>query len=475
MRDQINQFKEAMAENKKLRMGVFAGIGAVILLYLLGSGDDSKTYQERIAERKAKQQTSVLGVSSTLSEFEAAESQSMLERLTAEFSEREASLAARERRQAAELEEVNKRLAEVDSNVAKMLQEFEQKLEQESSSRGRNEQVDYVPQQPGQQVALAGDERLYESAGQERILRRPQTQIVTQAPKRLEGGVIRTITQRDIKEVRESGTVDIREVQSNTLTERNKNVLRNGEKESQVSPTAPKKQAQEAPEFTLAMGSIISGTLINGVAAPTSVGGAKDPIPVLMRIKREAVMPNYYTLDIRECFMLGSTRGDLGSSRVYIRGEAISCITETGEAIEKNITAYAVSSDDGMAGVPGTVVERSNTMIANTMKSGFLSGFAEAAAPQRIQSLNTNPTSETVWQSQQIDRYATSGVLKGASGAMERIADYYMAMAESVWPVVELLPGIEVDFIVQRGMTLKLEGSQKSLPGVDSVAARGSH
>jgi len=484
MKDMIERFREAMAENKRLRMAVLGGVALVILLLLFRTGNDNRSYEERIAERRGTQQVSVLGVSSTLGRFDNAEAESMLQRLTSEFSERERSIAARERRQAAELEEVNRRLQELDSQVAgavdqmrAQMQEMERQQQRARRSGGGQEDIyDPVQTNSGQRFALTGDNRQYEGDidAEGRVLRRPQTQIVTRAPQRLEGGVIRTLTQRDIREVRESGVVDVRENQSSALTARNQSVRRRGDAGEEVEAKPQTQQKYEVPEFTLAMGSIISGTTINGVAAPTNVGRHRDPIPLLMRVKREAVMPNFHTLDIRECFLLGSAIGDLGSSRVYVRAEAISCITESGEAIERNITAYAVSADDGMAGIPGTIIERSNIMIANTLKSGFLSGFAEAAAPQRIQTLNTSPTSSQVWQSQQMDRYATSGVLRGASSAMERIADYYMAMAESIWPVVELLPGIEVDFIVQRGMSLRLEGSQE-VPVGHQAQGRGAH
>ena len=43
-----------------------------------------------------------------------------------------------------------------------------------------------------------------------------------------------------------------------------------------------------------------------------------------------------------------------------------------------------------------------------------------------------------------------------ASSAMERVASYYLAIAEAMWPVIEIPAGIEVDFLVQKGMTLQL-------------------
>lgn len=154
--------------------------------------------------------------------------------------------------------------------------------------------------------------------------------------------------------------------------------------------------------------------------------------------------------------VLGAGIGNLASERVEIRAEAISCITNDGQAIEKSLTAYAVSSSDGLTGIRGTVIERSGKAIGNSIKAGFLSGFASAAAPQQVPSINTELSASTVWQSQNLNQYAGAGIMEGASSAMERVASYYLAIAEAMWPVIEIPAGIEVDFLVQKGMTLQL-------------------
>jgi conjugal transfer pilus assembly protein TraB len=212
-------------------------------------------------------------------------------------------------------------------------------------------------------------------------------------------------------------------------------------------------------EFTLTMGSIITGVLINGAALPTSSSGQKDPMPILMRVKKEAIMPNHFTLDIRECHLLGSGIGDLASSRGYIRAEAISCITNDGQAIEKNITAYATSAGDGMSGIAGDVVFKSGAMLSNAMKAEFLANFGKAIAPQRVQSLNVNPGQSSMWEAQNFSYAGASGVAGGFGGAAERLSQYYMDLVDQTFPVIEVLPGTEVDFIVQKGMTMKLGGN----------------
>jgi conjugal transfer pilus assembly protein TraB len=49
-----------------------------------------------------------------------------------------------------------------------------------------------------------------------------------------------------------------------------------------------------------------------------------------------------------------------------------------------------------------------------------------------------------------------SAALNGASTSFDMVAKYYLEMVDASWPVVEVLAGREVDFIVQRGLALKI-------------------
>ena len=46
--------------------------------------------------------------------------------------------------------------------------------------------------------------------------------------------------------------------------------------------------------------------------------------------------------------------------------------------------------------------------------------------------------------------------MRGASGAMDRMANYYMDLAETLFPVIEIDVTRHIEFIVQRGTPLKL-------------------
>ena len=445
--------RDFVSENKWVKPVVVGVIGVGAMFFIANSmfADD---IGPRIDPAELEQR-SYLGIDEELGSFDQREAQNIVSEMRERLDDRERSILSQYREDASRVEAMQLEQQQLQNQIF----ELERVIQQMNEDRNRQPPVHdgrsgemVVPQR---NFMVQGDGRVMQGQN-EQVLHRPQTEIVTSSP-HIEGNVIRTITQRNIREVQRSGEMTVSDIRVERLTESSQEVedtrARSQGNDQERNPSARGHRG----EFTLAMGSLVSGTLINGVAAPTRVGSSETPVPVLMRIKREAIMPSAYTLDIRECMMLGSAIGDLASERVNIRAEGISCITDDGQALEQNINAYAVSSVDGLTGIRGTVVERSGKAIMNSVKAGFLSGFSRAAAPQQIQSLNTNPTATTTWQTQNLNQYAGAGILEGASSAMDRVASYYMAIAEAMWPVIEIPAGIEVDFIVQRGMTLRLD------------------
>ena len=96
-------------------------------------------------------------------------------------------------------------------------------------------------------------------------------------------------------------------------------------KDEKASPAAlAAKQSSEPSakhsEVFIPAGSILTGVLLNGLDAPTGKKAKKEPMPVLFRIKKEAILPNRFHADVRECFLLAAGFGDLSAERAYFRG-----------------------------------------------------------------------------------------------------------------------------------------------------------
>ncbi len=242
-----------------------------------------------------------------------------------------------------------------------------------------------------------------------------------------------------------------------------------------IKPESPKR-AVEGPEgkasdhptsqseIFIPAGSILSGNLLNGLDAPTGKGARREPFPVLARLKDEAILPNRYRADVRECFLVSAGYGDLSSERAYIRGESISCVRDDGGVIEVPIDAYAVG-EDGKVGIRGRVVSKQGQLLANALLAGFLRGFSDAFGRNQTQVLalaGPGGVATTPFQRSFSGAAMEGGTLKGAGYAMDRLAHYYMDLAENLFPIIEVDATRKIEFIVQKGTPLKLYAENDS-------------
>ena len=212
-------------------------------------------------------------------------------------------------------------------------------------------------------------------------------------------------------------------------------------------------EGKEEEGMYLPAGSILSGVFINGMDAPTGQGARRDPFPSTLRIQKEAILPNRFRADVRECFLIVSGYGDLSSERAYLRGETLSCIREDGRAIEARLDSYAVG-EDGKAGVRGRLVSKQGQLIARSLMAGFMSGASKAFDVNPVPTINTNSTGQQQYQQVLSDEALQGAGIKGASDSLDRIAQFYIEMAEGIFPVIEVDAGREIEIIVSRGTSL---------------------
>ncbi len=219
-------------------------------------------------------------------------------------------------------------------------------------------------------------------------------------------------------------------------------------------PEAPKEKPQDY--IFIPAGSILSGVFISGLDAPTGSGAQKNPFPTLVRLQKDAILPNNFKADIRECFMLLSGYGDLSSERALLRGEKISCIRDDGGVIETELDSFAVG-DDGKAGVRGTLVSKQGQIIARSLLAGFAGGFAGMFDVSSTPTLNTNSDGTIKYEDVYSSKALKGGVSKGISQSLNRIADFYMDLADQMYPVIEIDAGRGVDIIVSKGTKLMVK------------------
>ena len=205
----------------------------------------------------------------------------------------------------------------------------------------------------------------------------------------------------------------------------------------------------------LPAGAIISGVLITGVDVPTGTLARSDPMPALMRVKHDAILPNRYRSDVRECFIIVAAQGDLSSERALMRSESLSCIRIDGRLIEVAVDGWAVG-EDGKLGLRGRLVSRSGSIVAKAAAAGFAEALSEIYRPVRIQSFNTQPGSTALFQAPEGSEALSASGYAGIGGGARQLAEYYMDLADQIVPVVEIDAGRRIDLVLLEGVALTI-------------------
>jgi conjugal transfer pilus assembly protein TraB len=196
-------------------------------------------------------------------------------------------------------------------------------------------------------------------------------------------------------------------------------------------------------------GTFTSGRLLTGVYAATGAGAASQPLPMLIRVEDKAILPNSWRSDVESCHITANAAGDLSSERVFVRLDRLSCVSKKGKLLDVRVVGY-LTGEDGKVGVRGKLVTRSGQAIASAISVGLLSGVGSAVS----QSSENITTSITGTQTKSWTNPWASGLGKGFSDAMDRIADYYLKLADRIFPVLEVDAGRKVDIVFSQGVLL---------------------
>lgn len=184
-------------------------------------------------------------------------------------------------------------------------------------------------------------------------------------------------------------------------------------------------------------GSFAKVVLLGGVDAPTGGQAANMALPVVMRVKSFFHLPNYYSANLKECYITGNAYGDLPSERAFIRTGKMSCVLRNGSVLEVDVKGH-LNGEDGSFGMRGRVISKQGQMLAKAFFSGMFAGIGSSIAQQNqvVQSsaLGTVTTVDP-------NKAAESGIATGTSTALNKVADFYMQQANQIFPIIEIAAG----------------------------------
>jgi conjugal transfer pilus assembly protein TraB len=108
-------------------------------------------------------------------------------------------------------------------------------------------------------------------------------------------------------------------------------------------------------------------------------------------------------------------------------------------------------------------------MLANALLAGVVSGIGQGLSTAST-SYSTSPLGTIASADSGADAYR-AGLGSGVGKALDRLAQYYIKLAENTFPVIEVDAGREVDVVITKGVRIDapMSGSRSRVP------ARATH
>jgi conjugal transfer pilus assembly protein TraB len=198
----------------------------------------------------------------------------------------------------------------------------------------------------------------------------------------------------------------------------------------------------------------IRGELLTGIMAPTGGQAQADPLPVLIRLLDNAVLPNHYRSEVKECFVIASGYGRVSDSRAYMRTVNLSCIRRDGRPTPLEVKIEGnVLGEDGMLGVQGRLITMQGQMLANALRAGIVSGIGQGFA-QGGSTFTASPLGTLSTNQEGFGERMQRGVAGGVGRALDNLANYYIKLAEATFPVIEVGAKRQVHIMLTKGVKL---------------------
>jgi conjugal transfer pilus assembly protein TraB len=208
----------------------------------------------------------------------------------------------------------------------------------------------------------------------------------------------------------------------------------------------------------LPLGSFAEGKVITGVMATSGAGKA---LPVLLSVSRAFTGPYALqgsgrssletALPLYGCFMLGKAQANLGSGRVEIQVETLSCVFPDNATFERPLKGYVVDVD-GTFGIVGRLERHDSAVIAKAFLTSLMSGASEAFASAR------RTVQITPFGGQQSAVTGNTGELAGfsaLSSAAAQLSQFYLSQAGQLLPTLWLEANHEARIVLQEGLSLE--------------------
>jgi len=200
--------------------------------------------------------------------------------------------------------------------------------------------------------------------------------------------------------------------------------------------------------------SFTSAYMITGAYAPVFGTSALGSVPVILESEGDLMLPNEYRGDIDKCFLIGGAVGDPSDNRVLIKIKQVECVfNDRKRQLYGNVNGW-VYDKTGAAGVKGKFISKTGRYIWRMIAAGLLQGIGQGVLNKTASSSSgttivTNPASPA--------SAVTQGVGQGVDNAFQKLANFYLKLAEKTVPALEAKGGQKVTVVFQGESQLQIK------------------
>ncbi len=216
--------------------------------------------------------------------------------------------------------------------------------------------------------------------------------------------------------------------------------------------TGKKKESMETSVYLPP--SYMEATLLSGAYIPTADSAKGNPMPVLLRVKTPAFLPNEARAAVKGCYIIADGRANLATERAELTVVSLSCLDRKGQAvIDQKVKGWLIDSD-GVAGIGGKVVAKMGALVARSLVAGFFGGAGDA-----LKATATTTSVSPLGTTQTIDAkdVAMAGAGAGISNGFKEIQKFYLELAKQTLPAIAILPSKSVTVAISEGVTLNIK------------------
>lgn len=219
-----------------------------------------------------------------------------------------------------------------------------------------------------------------------------------------------------------------------------------------------KKNEPKRDEFIVPVG-VAEGQLFTGGEAKIAGFGNGDDenIAVGITLLSNMTIANKNYKQVKDCLLIGTAKGDLGTNRAHIRLSKISCLFEDENKdlyiAEGGIIGW-VYGENSSIGVSGRLISKEGKIIMSSLPLTLLQAG--------IDYLTRSATSINILGSSDLSTSLGAGLSNGANTSLEKLTSIYEKYLDALTPAISFRAGRKVSILFNGGESIPLRLYKKN-------------